>query len=348
MKGEMQVKPPQEAVEYRFDLRHVNILEKADRMTVSGEEKTLTALLPPKGCSYNCDFCAIKHIHTDIRVNEETAKKQTQELDQLLKSERNIDTLKLFNAGNIIYGSEHGSAAEIHEYFWELLPGILKKHGVGVLEIEVRIDEFVDSGREKQKAIIRERITTLANDLHQLGIDLRIILALEYIADPILEKQKKFPKAFLKGEQAARGQALRAIQFLASHNIPWLGYAMLGGRLHDRPLTSVETILSTVHTVRFGLEHGAREMIVNSLYLDPLQQREGGYYMPTEADMRECIRLLSEDLMPDRRVRLTTDAENVIKGTIGPKISQEFRAYVNKWNNARDQKAFFLATRHNK
>jgi hypothetical protein len=128
---------------------------------------------------------------------------------------------------------------------------------------------------------------------------------------------------------------------------------MLGGRLRDRSLTSEEAVSSAAHTVLFGLGHGAREVIVNSQYLDPIniweQERDGvNYYMPTEKDMVEMLRLVVPWLkdLPrvygsTPRVRLTTDKEDLIVGTVGPDITEEFRQRIAAFNNSLDQERFF-------
>ncbi len=358
----LQNRPPE--VRYSIDLGTVNLLDVDMRRTVDGLENTAIMLVPPKGCGYRCDFCSIKDIaNPDFPVateqgGVEAAESVAREIDAFLQVHPEAQTLKLFNAGNILYGTERTRSGELHEAFWPFLIGRLQKHEtLKVLEIEVRIDEFIGSNKNRNgqltpKGVLRERITALAAQLSKIGKSLRCILPLEYVESSIISQQSKFAQVFAS-EGKNKENCEQAISFIQQHGIELLSYAMLGGRLKDRPLSEEEAIASAAHTTLFGLEHGAREVIINSQYLDPInlweQERDSvKYYVPTERAMIGTLRLIVFGLdkiskVQDRipRVRLTTDKENVIEGTVGPDVSQEFRQLILDFNNALEQAAFF-------
>ncbi len=333
-------------------------------MTVSGEENTLIVLTPPRGCQYGCDFCGVKDLQNpnfavqgkDGVIAAQTAAVQVEEL---LASHPETATLKLFNAGNILYGTERRNGAEMNEAFWPALIDALKRHPeVHAVELEVRIDEFVGSGEnagsheKTNKGILRDRLLWLDRELKAIGKRLRCILPLEYIESDIISQQSKFPPVFTN-EGRSKANSEEAVAFVKQHGIEWLSYAMLGGRLSERSLEADEAVSSAAHTALFALEHGAREAIINSQYLTPREQweekRDGvPYYVPDEAAMRKTLELVVSVLnsLPQseescQRVRLTTDKEDAIEGDDRPKVSPEFRQLVLAFNNAPDQVAFF-------
>lgn len=363
---------PRPHLEYdpRYDLNRVSVLQDEERLTVDGPEKTLTVLAPPKGCKYNCDFCSIKHIkNEDFLVTPEAAEDVAQQINEVLQENPEADTVKLFNAGNVLYGTELGvTREEMHEHLWDVLPDSLPEH-VKALEIEVRVDEFVEARsnptRNAMKHILQERLAVLAERLRERGKELRIILPLEYVDSGILGDQGKFPSAFTNATDAPKRADQEAIAFAREHKIPWLSYAMLGGRLHDRSLTSEEATNAAANTAVFALEQGSREVIINSQYVDPLDHWEEShnrsgqwkdpinYFVPSRQDMLRTLELIAPHLNEKKRVRLTVDKEDIVLGTEGPqeiydqqadeslKITSEFRTFIAEFNNAPDQKEYF-------
>lgn len=354
--------PPE--VKYTVDLNRVNAGKSEIRETIDGPENTMVMLIPPKGCRYHCDFCSIKNIaNPNFPVSTEeggvdAAKKVAMEIDALLHENQEVETLKLFNAGNILYGTERKGSGELNEAFWAALVDVMGKYkNFAALEIEVRIDEFIGPGITKNgqltpKGVLRERLAWLNTQMKGIDKKLRCILALEYIESKIISQQSKFPQAFTT-EDRGGARCEQAIDFMREHEIEWLSYAMLGGRLKDRALNPEEATASAAHTALFGLEHGAREAIINSQYLDPInfweQKRDGvNYFVPAEKNMVDTLRLIVSGLgkipainghVP--RVRLTTDKEDVIEGAIGPDVSPAFRQLMLQFNNASDQLDFF-------
>jgi len=343
-------------LEFTFDRNNTAHFEPEERRTAKGVERTMIITPPIHGCSYNCEFCTFKNLaNPDYRFTPETSERTANDIDGILRNSPDINTIKLFNGGNIMYGSEEKEGfGEMHERLWEILPEILKKYpDMNALEIEVRVDEFSDgaspdgTNRSEKKAIIRQRVVDLAERLHESDIELRIILPFEYIESDLLRKQNKFPKVFTGEGDTATGNADKAIAFLGEHNIPWLSYAMLGGRLKDRPLTSEESVSSAAHTALFALQQGTRECIINSQYIDPMMAWENSrdkvmHHMPTEKDMVETLRLIAPHLHEySGRVRLIPEKEDLMVGTVGPEISKEFQNMIIQFNNAEDQTAYF-------
>lgn len=366
MSLEFTVLPSRPKITYTMDLSKVNAGKSEIRLAVNGSENTMAMIVPPKGCGYRCDFCSIKNIaNPDFPVSAEAGgigavQKVATEIDALLCEQRDVETLKLFNAGNILYGTERKGGGELNEAFWVELVDVLRRHTqVKALEIEVRIDEFVGPGTLKDgsptpKGILRERLLWLSSQLKGMGKSLRCIFALEYVESKIIGQQTKFSSDFV-AEERKNDYGEKAISFMKEHEIEWLSYAMLGGRLKGRSLTSEEAVTSATDTALFGLKHGAREVIINSQYLDPInlweQKRDGiNFYVPTEKDMVDTLRFIVWSPWLDKipkmkgetpRVRMTTDKEDVIEGTIGPDVSPAFRQLVSDFNNAPDQIAFF-------
>ncbi len=366
MSLEFNVLPSKPEVTYTIDLNRANAGESEIRNTCTGPEKTMAVIVPPKGCGYRCDFCSIKNISNPgfpVSVEEggvDAAQKVATEVSTILYEHRDVETLKLFNGGNILYGAERKGGGELNEAFWVELVEVLRRHKqIKAVEIEVRIDEFVGSGilrdgSQTPKGILRERLVWLNTQLKDMGKSLRCIFAFEYVESKIITQQSKFSHNFVV-EERKNEYGEEAIGFMKEHEIKWLSYAMLGGRLKDRSLTSEEAIASATTTALFGLKHGAREVIINSQYLDPVnlweQKRDGvNFYVPTEKDMVDTIGFIVRGLSLSKtlkmhggkpRVRMTTDKEDVIEGTIGPDISPAFRQLVLDFNNAPDQLAFF-------
>ncbi len=359
---------------YTVDISETFTFFEQRRQTVTGPEDTLFVVLPVKGCSYNCEFCSLKHIkNPNLPVNEVESARILRETEERLATHADTDTVKFFNAGNTLYGSERGKAAELHEYFWEELSKLLEQHAkLKAVEVEVRVDEFYDADfplADKQglvRQVLRERLVKLANELRERGKELRVILPLEYVSDEIAARVRKFPKKFMAGEDAAKRNALTAIRFLKKHNIPFLSYAMLGGRILEeggipRALTEEEAVTSCVHTLVFALQQGAREAIVNSQYLDPFDQEEErrdamrygqpveqvGYHVPSAREMIAVFRgvlAAMPDSMPGR-VRITPEGEDIVEGTIDARhragVTDRDIEVIQAINNAENQREAF-------
>lgn len=336
--------------EFTFDRNEIHCFEPEDRETITGPERTLSIIVPIHGCMYNCEFCTFKNMaNPEHSFSPQAAEKTASDIDSKISGAQDIETLKLFNAGNILYGTEESVGhGEMHEHFWEVLPETLAKHpDVKALEIEVRVDEFSGSngGRAEQKKIILGRISSLAQALRSKEIELRVILPFEYIESDFIKEQRKFPQVFI-GDQP-KVNAEKAIHFCEEQQIPWLSYAMLGGRLKDRPLTSDEAVASATHTALFALDHGTRECIINCQTVDPIMAWESkktgvDYYLPTEDDLLEMIRLISPRLSTTSRIRISTEDEGLMEGTVAPNLSPDFKRLISDFNNAHDQKAFYL------
>jgi hypothetical protein len=287
------------------------------RETTSGRENTMFVYLPAKGCENNCAFCSKKHIKADkYTPSQEKSIDLSNSIRVFLKENRDVDTLKIFNGGNVLHGSEYGKSMEVHEYFWDKLVeliGDLQEMSGGSLnlssiELEVRLDELVETD-DPRKMVIQERVINLKDRLSELGIELRLILAYEYIDNKVIRSQGKFANIDNQEDRIRE-----ALGFLHSHNIPSLAYAMFGGRAGDRPMRSDEAIDAAVNTIKFGLsiENGPREVIVNCQYLDPLQQEdEKGkgkqLYVPQQEDFVTLVLRVS-DLLKEAdgsRVRIS-------------------------------------------
>ena len=338
-------------IEYKYDLSVVNNLGAENRETVSGQERTLFLLLPAPGCKMDCDHCSPKHLAcSDYQVTAKSAEDNIEQTREICK-QNIVQTLKLFNAGNILWGSEFGRAAALHERYWELLPEILIDYPkITSVEIEVRLDEFTDkiANQEIQtldkRQIVRERLLKLNTNLQKIGKQLRVILAPEY-SDRVIVNQKG---TVAKGTSNAEA----AIVFLLGNGIPWLGYAMLGGRFKDRSLSSGEALESALETAQFILDNGGREAIINCQYLDPINQWEEAkdrirYYVPSKKDIETLLACLYRKglLADDKRVRISLEKEDIIKGTKGaadydPAIDADFEEFISEFNNAKDQESF--------
>lgn len=309
-------------INFNIDLNRTNDLGIKEIATANGTEKTLTISTPIKGCQEECDFCSIKHLQNpDIKIDEELAKRTVDDIEKILSDKKNqeVGAIKLFNGGNIF------RKEEMNQKLWEYIPDILKKHPkIKALEVEVRIDDFV-SNRDNSRDII----LNLSQRLIENNQEFRVILALEYI--------EQTPKA---------AKIKEAIQYLQEARIPWLGYAMLGGK----SLTEEQSIRSAADTMNFGLKNGAREMIVNSQYKDPIQKWEEkrddiNYLVPTD---RHFIGLLkeikqSQYLDPRHRVRITTEKENTINDTEGPELEDDLKKLIDDFNKAEYQKNFLIS-----
>ena len=369
MRRSLAIEPTKEscedALEYTVDLNRFNEFEWGERYTVTGMEPTLVVLISPKGCGYDCDFCSVKHVrNTSFPVHGaeglQAARKGLSRIRAMLTAHPETMSLKLFNNGNVLYGEERATFAELHQGFWEELPDTLADFPhLAAVEIAVRVDDCIGDGKALKdgscvKEILRNRIVALSTALNAIGKQLRVILAFEYIESAIIRKQHKFPTVFTD-DGKLRDHCKQAVTFLREHHIEWLAYAMLGGRLADRSLTGAEASASAAHTALAALELRAREVIINSQYTDPIlqqQERDTGimYHLPTEQDMLNALALIIDhlpdlpvwgdhDAMP--RVRLTTDKEDIIVGTIGPSISAPIRDLIARFNNAPDQVLFF-------
>lgn len=344
-------------IEYSIDLDEVNVLGVQDRQTASGKERTMSLLVPPRGCKMKCDFCSPSHIaNPNFPLTAEATEKVAIEVNNELRKNGGADVIKLFNAGNILWGSEFGQeSGALHEHFWEVLPEILADSGLKAVEIEVRLDEFTDGGNSdnpvstnSRREIVRNRLVKLKSELEKVGISLRVILAIEYNADLAGEQKGTINKG--------TENSIKAISFLDQHNIEWLGYAMLGGRLKDKTIDRADGIKSAVETVEFGFQNGAREMIVNCQYLDPINRFEEErdqipYYVPTKQDILEVLSRLAHKLNNSYRLRITVDKEEIIKGTLGaedydPAMDSEFMSFVEKFNNAPHQSAFYRLSKY--
>ena len=343
-----------ETIEFRYDLSAVNNLGVEGRQTITGQENTMFLLLPAVGCKMDCEHCSPKHLaHPDYRVTVESATEAVEQTREFLRQNDGVQTLKLFNAGNILWGSEFGKAAALHERYWDLLPEILIDYpDLLTIEIEVRLDEFSEKIANPEiqtldkKQIVRDRLFTLNNNLKKIGKELRVILAPEY-ADNIIAKQQG---TVAKGIRNARA----AVDFLKKNEIPWLGYTMFGGRLKDRTILPVESLESVIDTTKYILDSGGREAVINCQYLDPINQdeeRKDGirYYVPNKRAINDLLKMLfyKRIISPDRRVRISVDKEDSIIGTVGaadldPSIDRRFLKLIANFNNADDQRAFLM------
>lgn len=333
-------------IKYNIDLNVVNNLGIEDRLTTSGPEKTMFILLPPRGCKMNCDFCSPKHVaNPNFPLTAEASEQVAGESNKILFENSEVNTIKLFNAGNILWGTEYGQkAGALHEKYWELLPKIVSSYpNLKAVELEVRTDEFIQDIANpeiqtvERKKIVTDRILKLNKDLKGVDKELRALLAIEYTSD-IISMQKGTL-------QKGTGQAERAIGFLKENNIPWLGYAMLGGRLNDRSLSSGEAVQSAVQTSLFCFDKGAREVVINCQYLDPInrwEEKVNGikYYVPSEEDVRNLLLQVRQSLSPEKRIRITLDAEEAIVGTIGTEVSDEFHKLIDDLNNTENQQQY--------
>jgi len=347
--------PP--AVEYTIDLDHVNNLGVENRETVTGSEKTAFILLPPRGCKMKCDFCSPSHIaNPNYPLTAIAAEQAAEETAEAIRKAGAVNTVKLFNAGNILWGSEFGqSAGALHERYWEILPQLLAENDdVMAVEIEVRLDEFSSNlndeltGTDPKREIVRNRLLKLKNDLASVKKELRVILAIEYSSD-VLANESGIVN---KGTENSRN----AISFLREHGIPWIGYAMLGGRLKDRTISPQEAVRSACRTANFGFEHHAREMVVNCQYLDPInrfeEERDGvPFCVPAKRDILSLLQTLAYGLTEGHRLRISLDKEDSIRGTMSaadydPAIDEEFKTFIREFNNAKDQQGFYFSSKY--
>ncbi len=339
-------------IKYKYDLAKVNNLGIETRETATGQEQTMFILLCAKGCKMDCDHCSPKHLAApNIIISAEASAEMIEQIRPMLDENQHVDTLKLFNAGNILWGTEFGKAAALHEGFWDLLPILLSQYPeMKAVEIEARLDEFSEEivnpkiQSADKKTIVRERILKLKEGLKAVGKELRLILAPEY-TDEFLEDQSKTVGKGLKSAEAA-------INFLRKNEIPWLGYAMFGGRLKDRPMLPTEALQSATETAKFIIDNGAREVIINCQYLDPINQHEERadgikYFVPSKKSITRLMELLyyKRVIMPGKRVRISIDKEDSIEGTIGaadlnPNIDAEFIQTVNEFNDVVDQRNY--------
>lgn len=361
--AEMSVPTAKPAIRYTVDLNHVYVVTHEVIQTVSGVEENILLEIPPKGCSHDCAFCSLKHRENkDFPVLPHegnvlgATKNVVDEIAVLLDSHPTATTLTLSNAGNILHGTEWKKGAELHEMFWIPFLEMIQKRGIQAVEIEVRVDEFSDNteGKESRpKKIVRDRLLWLSEQLQEMGKCLRCILPLEYAQSSILEQQRKFPSSLISNGKAEE-TFQHAISCMNQYRIEWLGYAMLGGRLANRSLQREEAIDSAAHTVLFGLEHGAREVIINCQYVDPINQWEAQrdgipFFIPSERDMIETLGLIvagmseigKDEVGAMPRVRIVPEPETTIADTVGPTTSPQFLRLISRFNNAPDQVAFF-------
>ncbi len=336
-------------LEFSFDLDKPQLLGLEERMTIDGNENTMFCYLPAKGCPNNCEFCSVKHIKAEnFAPSIEQSIIASEKIRKYLNQHPETDTVKIFNAGNILHGTEFGERCEVNDYFWEKLPEVLaelKEQGsaLGAVEIEVRLDELDPESSAPNKELISERLLDVSKNLNDLGIELRVLLALEYIDQEVIERQGKFPKS-----QEYKQSVNRVFNWLGEHHITTLAYAMFGGRIADRPMNGDEATMAAFNTIDFALSqtNPPREVIVNWQYLDPIQQerekKEGKQlYMPTETDARNLLLLLWRKLATNKnRVRISYQPEDTIVGTKGAELTKEFRTILDSFNSAANQQEF--------
>lgn len=337
-------------LEFSFDLNKAQVLGSEIRETVDGTENTMFCYLPAEGCPNNCEFCSVKHIKADnYEPSIEQSVLAAEKIRKFLTDNPITDTIKIFNAGNILHGTEFGERCEMHEYLWDKLPEVLaelRQSGqseISNVEIEVRIDEIDPESNAAHRNEVAERLQKLALDLEAIGISLRVLLALEYIDEDIIKEQAKFARP-----EDYQATVSRTLNHLANIEVDALAYAMFGGRKAERAMNGYEAITATYNTIDFALsqENAPREVIVNWQYLDPIQQKreaeEGSLlYMPTEADAGNLLLLLWPKLKDySGRIRISYAPEDTIVGTRGAELSESFTELLDNFNNAPDQYGF--------
>jgi len=289
------------------------------------------------------------------------AKQYLDDLGTMLITEgpRTTDTMVIFNGGNPL------SPTEIPQEFWDMVPAWVKQFpNLKNIETEMRIDYLIPGKNGETpmwKQRIVDRMIRLQNELQKQGKRLRIRLAFEYVSAEALHISHKgnVYDPMSTDDELVKAN-MNAIEVLKDHGIEYLGYAMLGGMLSkkdsEESMTEDCRLLSRewpLTTSLFALENGSREIIVNTQYVDPIDQDkilkgEKDYYLPGAQDMsiliRETVNYLRTltDVPEERgRLRLITDAEELFEGTIGSPVPEEFRQLALEFNNAPDQVAFY-------
>jgi hypothetical protein len=341
-------------IQYTFPIDRVGVFAVKTRMTVTGPERTAFVLLPPRGCRYNCTFCSLRKIRNKFEVTSAHAQQTADELDVALARTGVLETIKLSNGGNSLSGSE-SHWPELHELFWELLPDILGHHpSIRAVEIEVRIDDLIhrQDCLQEEVGIRQRRILKLSQKLLAKNIRLRLILGLEYDPELIL-LVRKFPSGLFSSQESYRRALCESVRFTTKEaGLEWLAYVMLGGRMlfpgqnKGQPIPSQIALRSAIHCALFAMRSGAREVIINGMFIDPAMARTvgtlGEFLVPTGSHFLEVAKAVMRDTKSGR-LRLSYEAEPTIKGTIGPRVSFRFRKWAEEFNDVPNQRQFIVA-----
>lgn len=342
-------------IEYTFDLSKFQVVAETTRETKTGSELTAFVSLPPAGCPNDCTFCSIKHIKVEgYYPTPEKSINLARDTRRYLEANPQIQTIKLFNCGNIIHGSEWGKNIELDEIYWQSLANDVEdikkenpENQLQAVEIEVRLDDLYLAD-DKKRAQVRERILDLEEKLNQTGVELRVTVAIEYLDEQIIKQQRKFINP-----DNHRQNVENALNFLEEHNISYLIYAMFGGTFGDRSLHPDEATQATAEVVKYAFSRvdGLREVIINCQYLDPIlknHENQAGhslFYVPTQEDFQNLFLMIQPTLKEanGKRIRISYEAEETIKDSEGPRLSEKFKNFCDRFNNAPDQ-YFFLET----
>ena len=292
-------------LQYWIDLDKVFFSPTFTRQTITGPERTVWILLPPRGCPVGCPYCSCRNLRSNIRPSEENSREFIDQISCWLRREHLPETVKISNAGNLFHGSEFGGRMEIHENFWNLLISVLSISPISKVEVETTIPDLASTQLATPHGITKQRFINFVQILRDAGKEPRAILVLEYASDLMVELGKSKPE----DTQTATASAIEA------------------GAL--------------------ALREGACEVIVNCQYVDPLNrweaERDGiPFYLPNETDIHQVAKALL-DCHLSGRIRISADAEPIIYGTLGPRLSPEFRHLIQQFNEAPDQRGFYQA-----
>lgn len=316
-------------IELKIDVNKPCVLGIEDRATITGLEKTMFVYVPGPGCRNDCLHCSIKHIRSSVETTfRPVVVVVAKKVIGMIKENSNIDTMKVFNGGNILRSSDWGKSAELHTDFWEaLLMGLSGiRHLIGLRALELEVSP-TDLATEK----VRSLVAYIRRGLSKKHIELRLILGLEY-AEADGKDGIKF-----------RGKDLMEdnLTYLEENGIPYLVYAMCGGGTHGGAFSSETAVCQTIETIQYllGQKYQPREIIVNCQYTDPLMRQKASeigrklVYVPTEEDLKLILCHLRGILRPKSpRIRFSYHAEDVIVGSEGPVLSKEFEKELDRFN----------------
>lgn len=227
-----------------------------------GSEKLLYIVVPNRGCTQSpqCLFCAFQiTANPSLKIDRAFGREVVKRVHGFIQ-QYNPDFVVLYNSGNILRPSEMYQPA-----ITEDIPlMIAQDHHCRGMEIEIRADDVA-----RFKNSIQDIVKNLSGKI------LRVRLGIEFADRELLERHQK---------QITISDINAAVKVLNELQIPWNGYALLGGL----DLGREEARRSTVKTGKYIIDHHAFKISINGLFLTEGLQRSLGQriYIPDLDDLR--------------------------------------------------------------
>lgn len=239
---------------------------------VIGGEKYCYLMVPSPGCRKipRCIGCAFRDTGTPgLQLDEQWRQAVMRHVDFCL--ETGAQALVFLNNGDMLDPGQMNLATLL-----EHVPqAVAKSSSCQRLEIEIGVGRLGTEDARKQIDTIRRNLS---------GKPLVVRVAVEHADDVLLSRMRK---------GVTVEDTTRAIEWLTSNGIPWIGYALLGGVTK----TSAEAVQAAIHTGMYIIDHGAHMLSINGFFetkeMREAQERTGEeMYVPSMEDLRSVLQTL--------------------------------------------------------